>query len=185
VARVRACLDIRARDRGIDGEALFRDDVRSYHVIVSVKGGGVKPADVRDLRGTMDRENAPIGVFVTRVEPSDEMRREAVRLGYLNESDSEGPIPRMQFVSIERMFGTLPPIRCPGKNVTEMPKPAIPEVAAIGEQLGLGLDQKVRDARQPAKARARIPGTVKTKPYEMPEAETKTVAEKGSKPPRK
>jgi site-specific DNA-methyltransferase (adenine-specific) len=181
--RIRAAR-VRAKDRGIDGEALFKDGDSTYHAIVSVKAGGVKPADVRDLRGTLDRERAPIGVFVTRLDPSDEMKREAVRLGFLDASDAEGPIPRLQFVSVERMFGPLPPIRCPGKNVTEMPKPTIPPPPVVGEQLGLDIDHKVRDARGPAKAKARSPGTAKARPYERPDAEIKAVAEKGSRPPK-
>ncbi len=169
---------VRAKDRGIDGEALFKDNDTSYHVIVSVKAGGVKPGDVRDLRGTMDREHSPIGVFVTRNPPSEEMKREAVRLGFLDSFDAEGPIPRIQFVSVERMFGPLPPIRCPGKNVTEMPKPTIPPPPVIGEQLGLDIDPKVRDREsKPSTARARVrkPGPAKT--YEMPEVGVRAVAE--------
>jgi site-specific DNA-methyltransferase (adenine-specific) len=146
---------VRARDRGIDGEALFRDGEQTYHAIVSVKAGGVKPGDVRDLRGTMDREHAPIGVFVTRVAPSEEMRREAVRLGFLDVSDGEGPIPRIQFVSVDRMFGPLPAIRAPGVNATQMPKPTIPPAPMSGDQLTLAIDQKVRDVRPPVKAKAR------------------------------
>jgi site-specific DNA-methyltransferase (adenine-specific) len=149
--RIRAAR-VRARDRGIDGEALFNDGDRTYHAIVSVKAGGVKPGDVRDLRGTMDREHAPIGVFVTRNAPSEEMKREAVRLGFLDASDGEGPIPRIQFVSVERMFGPLPAIRAPGVNVTQMPKPTIPPVPAVGDQLTLAIDQKVRDAKPVVKA---------------------------------
>lgn len=147
---------LRAKDRGIDGEALFKDHDSSYHVIVSVKAGGVKPGDVRDLRGTMDRERAPIGVFVTRNEPSEEMKREAVRMGFLpSVSDAEGPIPRLQLVNVERMFGPLPPIRAPGVNVTEMPKATIPPAPEAGDQLTLAIDPKVRDPRPPAKAKDR------------------------------
>lgn len=185
IRKIRAAR-VRARDRGIDGEAFFKGADSGYHVIVSVKGGGVKPADVRDLRGTLDREHAPIGVFVTRNEPSDEMRREAVRLGYLEASDGEGQIPRIQFVSIERMFGPLPPIRVPdgAKNVTEMPKPTIPPPPVVGEQLGLNIDHKVRDvAKTTAPTRTRKPGTVKTQPYESPEPGMRAVASRSTIPP--
>lgn len=178
---------VRARDRGIDGEALFKDGNASYHAIVSVKAGGVKPGDVRDLRGTMDREHAPIGVFVTRNEPSEEMKREAVRLGFLDAQDAEGPIPRIQFVNVERMFSPLPAIRCPGKNVTEMPKPTIPPPPVVGEQLALGIDQKVRDAAVPKmKLRSTKPKMQPAKAYPGPKGiEGRAVANSrsSSKPP--
>lgn len=176
---------VRSRDRGIDGEALFRDSDASYHVIVSVKAGGVKPSDVRDLRGTLDRERAPIGVFVTRHEPSEEMKREAVRLGFLNASDGEGPIPRIQFVSVERLFGALPSVRVPNhaKNVTEMPKPTIPPPPVVGEQLGLSIDTKVRDAKPVPKARRSKPGPAKA--YDAPPDAMRAVADSGVPPSRK
>jgi site-specific DNA-methyltransferase (adenine-specific) len=177
---------LRSKDRGIDGEALFKDGDISYPVIVSVKAGGVKPGDVRDLRGTIVREDETllddgrsiavkrtIGVFVSRKEPSDEMRLEATRAGFLPTSDGEGPIPRIQFVNVERLFGPLPAIRCPGKNVTEMPKPTIPPPPVVGEQLGLDIDRKVRDAKLPAKSTK--PGPAKT--YERPSANIKSVAD--------
>ena len=41
-------------DRGIDGYLHFRE----------VKGGGIKPGDIRDLKGTMDREKAALGLFL-------------------------------------------------------------------------------------------------------------------------
>jgi DNA modification methylase len=179
---------VRSRDRGIDGEALFKDGDVSYPVIVSVKAGGVKPADVRDLRGTIGREDETllddgrsiarkrtIGVFVSRKEPSDEMKLEATRAGFLSVSDAEGPIPRIQFVNVERLFGPLPPIRCPGKNVTEMPKPTIPPPPVLGEQLGLDMDLKMRDAQPLAKAKLRKPGPAKT--YEKASSDVNAAAD--------
>lgn len=49
---------LRKKDRGIDGEAIFKDgDGGRYHVLVSVKGGrNLTPAFVRELRGTLERE---------------------------------------------------------------------------------------------------------------------------------
>jgi site-specific DNA-methyltransferase (adenine-specific) len=128
----------RKKDRGIDGEAMFSEHGgKSWHVIVSVKGGAVNPAMMRDLVGTVARERAAIGVFVTLLEPTAEMRHEAVRAGYLPVSDGEGPIPKIQIVPVARLFGALPAIRCPGLNVTPMPSPNSPE------QLSLGIDAKM------------------------------------------
>ena len=53
-------------DRGIDGYLHFRDaDKQSQFAIVSVKGGGnVSVNMIRDLHSAMEREKAPIGVFI-------------------------------------------------------------------------------------------------------------------------
>jgi site-specific DNA-methyltransferase (adenine-specific) len=48
---------------------------------VSVKGGGIKSGDIRDLKGTMQREKAAIGLFLTLNPPTREMEREAASAG--------------------------------------------------------------------------------------------------------
>ncbi len=129
----------RKHDRGIDGEAYFRDERNQLtHVLISVKGGKLNPSMVRELRGTIERERAPIGVLVTANEPSKEMKLEATHAGYLNVSDASGPIPRLQLVTVSQLFEDRPAIRAPGVNVTEMPKPVVPEGEV--EQLNLRLE---------------------------------------------
>lgn len=146
----------RKKDRGIDGEAVFREKGKLWHVIVSVKGGKLKPTDLRDLRGTIERENVPIGVLVVAQQPSKEMRLEATRAGFVpGASDAEGPIPRLQIVGLDRLFSDLPSIRCPGRNVTEMAKPALP---GLGEQLPLDLSgTTAADARTAPAPRSAVP----------------------------
>ncbi len=57
-------------DGGIDGLIYFRSDAKTTErAIVSVKGGGVSVPMVRDLKGVLDREKAPIGVFLTLEPP--------------------------------------------------------------------------------------------------------------------
>lgn len=69
-------------DRGIDGYLHFRDaDKKPQFAVVSVKGGGIKSGDVRDLKGTMEREKAALGLFLTLNEPTREMEREAASAG--------------------------------------------------------------------------------------------------------
>jgi DNA modification methylase len=139
----------RRKDRGIDGEALFRDGDQITHVLVSVKSGrALNPAMVRELRGTMERERAPVGVLVTMYEPSKEMRREATHAGFLTGRGGE-QIPRIQLLTIEQVFAGAG-IVAPGRNVTEMPKPTLPMGQARPlEQLGLKLDT----LKPPKKAR--------------------------------
>lgn len=163
----------RKHDRGIDGEAFFKDE-RGHitHVLVSVKSGKLNPAMVRELRGTMAREQGTIGVLVSLHEPSKEMRLEATHAGYLSVSDDEGRIPRLQFVTVERLFSDKRPIRAPGVNVTEMPVATVPQAKAEAKQLSLDLSpkprarpvQKVKRAReqQAAKRASERPETPKS-----------------------
>lgn len=70
-------------DRGVDGYLHFRDaDQKPQFAIVSVKGGGTKSGDVRDLKGTVDREKAAMGLFLTLHEPTREMVREAAAANF-------------------------------------------------------------------------------------------------------
>ena len=48
---------------------------------MSVKGGGVSVPMVRDLKGVLDREKAPIGVFLTLEPPTRPMEKEAASAG--------------------------------------------------------------------------------------------------------
>ncbi len=65
-------------DGGIDGLIYFRSDAKTTErAIVSVKGGGVSVPMVRDLKGVLDREKAPIGVFLTLEPPTRPMEKEA------------------------------------------------------------------------------------------------------------
>src|SRR5574337_522740 len=70
-------------DRGIDGYLHFRDaDNKPQTAIVSVKGGGIKSGDIRDLKGTMEREDAALGVFLTLNQATREMEKEAASAGF-------------------------------------------------------------------------------------------------------
>ena len=71
-------------DGGIDGLIYFRGDGKATErAVVSVKGGdNVGVPMVRDLKGVMDRERAPIGVFLTLTEPTRPMEREAAAAGF-------------------------------------------------------------------------------------------------------
>jgi adenine specific DNA methylase Mod len=69
----------KGKDRGIDGRIYFHDDTSgdTKSIILSVKAGHTGPDHVRDLRGTVEREKAEIGVLITMDEPTKEMRKEA------------------------------------------------------------------------------------------------------------
>ena len=71
-------------DKGIDGVVNFIDEAKGKpkRILVQVKSGKVKSGDIRDLVGTVDREKAAIGVFLTLEESTSHMRQEAVSAGY-------------------------------------------------------------------------------------------------------
>ncbi|HVB23585.1 MAG TPA: DNA methyltransferase [Ktedonobacteraceae bacterium] len=102
-------------DKGIDGAITFIDDAysKSKRVLVQVKSGHVKSGDVRDLVGTVQRENAAIGVFITLEEPTRDMKTEAVSAGYYESPGWNQRYPRIQILTIaELLRGTkidMPP----------------------------------------------------------------------------
>ena len=91
-------------DRGIDGYLNFRDaEMKPQFAIVSVKGGeNVSSAMIRDLKGTLDREKASIGLFITLTEPTREMAKEAVASGFYETGGMK--FPRLQILSIKDLF---------------------------------------------------------------------------------
>jgi site-specific DNA-methyltransferase (adenine-specific) len=90
-------------DRGIDGYLHFRDaDNKSQIAIISVKGGGVKSGDVRDLKGVMEREGAALGVFLTLKEPTREMEREAASAGLYETGGRK--FSRLQILTAEQVI---------------------------------------------------------------------------------
>jgi site-specific DNA-methyltransferase (adenine-specific) len=93
-------------DRGIDGLISFFDDAsnKPKRVMVQVKSGHVKSGDIRDLRGTVEREDAAIGVFITLEEPTREMTREAVVAGQYHSPGWQQEYPRIQILTIEQLL---------------------------------------------------------------------------------
>ena len=76
---------------------------------MSVKGGGVSVPMVRDLKGVLEREKAPIGVFLSLLPPTRPMEVEAASAGFY---ELEGrKYPRLQIITIEQaLHGTKPAI---------------------------------------------------------------------------
>ena len=59
--------------------ALDRKEVKK--IIVSVKGGGIKPDDVRALNSVRDREKADIALFISLEHPTQSMISDAAAAG--------------------------------------------------------------------------------------------------------
>jgi DNA modification methylase len=111
----RATEQKKGADRGIDGRLFFHDEGlagRTKQVIFSVKGGKAQASHVRDLRGVIERENAPLGVFITLQEPTAAMRKEAASAGFYESAmptTESRRYPRIQIITIaELLAGNRP-----------------------------------------------------------------------------
>ncbi|HQT40214.1 MAG TPA: DNA methyltransferase, partial [Acidocella sp.] len=113
-------------DRGIDGIRWVRSGPKDEFekVLVSVKGGEtVGAAMVRDLKGTIEREGALGGMFVTLAEPTREMTREAAAAGFFE--TSFGTHPKIQILTIAGLLaGQKPNLPSPsrGEGFKQAPK---------------------------------------------------------------
>jgi site-specific DNA-methyltransferase (adenine-specific) len=94
-------------DKGIDGYVYFQDDEsgQAKKVVVQVKSGHVGSAIVRDLKGTVVREKAQIGVLVTLQKPTGPMKKEALEAGYYEPEHFPGKkYPRLQILTVEDLL---------------------------------------------------------------------------------
>jgi len=96
----------KGKDKGIDGIITFIDDAKSQpkRLIVQVKSGKVKSGDIRDLVGTIEREKAPIGVFITLEQPTGDMKKEAATAGVYHSPLWNKDYPKIQILTIENLL---------------------------------------------------------------------------------
>jgi site-specific DNA-methyltransferase (adenine-specific) len=130
-------------DKGIDGIINFVDDAsgKSKRVIVQVKSGHVKSGDVRDLVGTVQREQGAIGVFITLESPTKDMKTEAASAGLYHSIGWGKDYPRIQILTIAELLQgadvKMPPQHGTFKSAQRVQK-GEPEV----RQASLGLDEE-------------------------------------------
>ncbi len=93
-------------DKGVDGVINFIESQTGApkRVLVQVKSGHVKSGDVRDLRGTVEREQAAIGVFITLEKPSRDMESEAAQAGFYHAPGWNRDYPRLQILTIDDLL---------------------------------------------------------------------------------
>ena len=92
-------------DKGIDGVINFfepnrKGKAKAQKVVVQVKSGKVKSGDIRDLKGTVERERAAIGVFITLELPTQDMLREALAAGYYESPFWKRPYRKLQILTV-------------------------------------------------------------------------------------
>jgi len=97
------CSNRKTGDGGIDGHVYFEAEGRLNSMVISVKGGHVRPTDIRDLRGVLDREkDTKMAGFISLQEPSKAMKKEADSLGYYEYQGIK--YPRMQLMTVKDIF---------------------------------------------------------------------------------
>ncbi len=95
----------KGRDRGIDGEFFYSSDRgRAVRGIIQVKGGKTGSRDIRDFRGTMEREGVDLGVFVCMQTPTRDMESEAVAAGKMDSAFTGRRHRRIQILTVDDLF---------------------------------------------------------------------------------
>jgi site-specific DNA-methyltransferase (adenine-specific) len=102
-------------DGGIDGcipipegKSVFRD------VLFSVKSGKINPGMIRDFHGTITRENAAAGIFITLEKPTKGMLEEAAKAGIYKNEHFNKNIEKIKIITVEQILNgtrsTIPDI---------------------------------------------------------------------------
>lgn len=101
-------------DFGIDGRLYFETKDTLKSMIISVKGGHIRPTDIRDLRGVLEREEgAELAGFISLQEPTKAMREEAAKAGMYNYGNES--YPRLQLLSIKEIVENKKEFKSPTK----------------------------------------------------------------------
>ena len=106
-------------DKGIDGVITFIDDAsgKPKRALVQVKSGKVKSGDIRDLNGTIKREDAAIGIFITLESPSRDMQKEAVAAGFYHSDGWNKDYPKLQILTIADLLSGVD-VKLPPATIT-------------------------------------------------------------------
>lgn len=114
-------------DRGIDGRLAFDDEDTGClkEVIFSVKSGPIPSNHVRELRGVIERESAPIGALLTFHAPTREMRREAASAGTYESPRWGKRYARLQILTIADLLAGKR-LDCPPLSQVNRTMPASP-----------------------------------------------------------
>lgn len=90
-------------DKGIDGRMYFEVKDTMKSMVMSVKGGNIRPTDIRDLRGVLEREGgAELAGFISLQTPSKAMREEAVKAGSYEYQGVS--YPRIQLLTVQELI---------------------------------------------------------------------------------
>lgn len=109
-------------DKGVDGKINFANGPYGVgRIIISAKGGdNLNPGMVRDLAGTLQAENADMGILVTLGDPTRGMIGAAADQGFVSKTP-HGRLPRVQIVTAEDLIDGRMPMLPPLPPVQEGP----------------------------------------------------------------
>ncbi len=128
-------------DKGIDGQIVFIDDSsgKPKRVLVQVKSGNVNAATVRDLRGTVEREGAAIGVLISLDPATKPMQTEAAAAGFYTSQGWNKTYPKLQILTVEELLHGTKRLEMPPTSVTFQQAPKEKPKSGV-QQAGLGLE---------------------------------------------
>ncbi len=133
VSQLNATPTVKSGDKGVDGVINFVDHTRKDKVgkgIISVKGGhSINPGMVRDLKGTIQSQNAEFGILITLEQPTKGMIEEAVKEGTFNYRYMEGitqtKIPKIQLLTVQDLFAEQIRVVLPPNVIEPYKKPSL------------------------------------------------------------
>jgi site-specific DNA-methyltransferase (adenine-specific) len=145
VSQLNATPTTKTGDKGIDGVINFIDYTKKDKIgkgIISVKGGhSINPGMVRDLKGTIQSQNADFGILITLEKATRGMIEEAVKEDCFDYCYQEGTvvtkIPKIQLLTAEDLFTNPIPVKLPPSVIEPYRKPDIKRES--GQQLLKGL----------------------------------------------
>jgi adenine specific DNA methylase Mod len=133
VSQLNATPTVKSGDKGVDGVINFIDHSKKENVgkgIISVKGGhSINPGMVRDLKGTLQSQNADFGILITTEKPTKGMLEEAIMEGSFDYVAKEGlpvaKIPKIQLITVEDLFADPIKVKLPHYLIEPYKKPEI------------------------------------------------------------
>jgi len=104
-------------DEGVDGIINFVDHSKKNKAgkgIIQVKGSlHVGPAEIRDLKGTLESQGADFALFISFRKPTQGMINEAVKTGYYIPDQSTRKIQKIQILTVDDLFKDPIPFKHP------------------------------------------------------------------------
>jgi DNA modification methylase len=117
-------------DKGIDGRMYFETRSGLKSMVLSVKGGKLRPTDVRDLRGVLaDEPDAEMAGFLSLQEPSKAMREAAALAGQYEYAGV--CYDRMQFLTVAEILEGKREFHTPTKMGSKIATGQIPLLLTV------------------------------------------------------
>lgn len=96
------CNSKQSGDHGIDGRLYFETERGLRSMVLSVKGGHLAPAFVRELRGTLEADRTEMAGFLCLDEPTKGMKDEAAKAGMFTYQGVK--YPRLQIRTVKELL---------------------------------------------------------------------------------